>query len=106
MIFTWTPDLITAALDVLTDQQRAALECLTSLSKGQEKPGPTRLKKHGFRNLDEYETNLEAAREIAIAHFAELGIRRMDDLAFVEPDRSTEGRIQKVVRKKACAVAA
>jgi len=106
MIFAWTPDLIDSAVGMLTDQQRSALDCFVSLSKGQDKPGPVRLKKHGFADLDEYKANLASAREIAKAHFADLGIRHVDDLAFVEPDRSTEGRIQKAVRKTACAVAA
>ena len=106
MIFAWTPELIDGALGTLTDQQRAALDCLQSLSKNQEKPGPTRLKKYGFKDLDDYERNLAAARETAKAHFAELGIRRMDDLSFTEPNHSTEGRIQKAMRKAVCAVAA
>src|SRR5690349_1397220 len=106
MIFAWTPDLINDSLHTLTAQQRAALECLQSLSNGQEKPGPTRLKNYGFQTLDDYERNLEAARQIATAHFGELGIRRIDDLSFAEPGRSTEGRIQHAVRKAACAGAA
>jgi len=48
----------------------------------QEKPGPTRLKKYGFQNSDEYEANLQAARETAISHFAEKGIGHLDDLSF------------------------
>ena len=106
MIFSWTPDLIADALGSLTDRQRAALDCFMSLSKGQERPGPTRLKKHGFDDIDDYEENLGSAREIAIAHFAKQGIKHVDDLIFPEPDRSTEGRIQKAVRKMSCSAEA
>lgn len=106
MIFNWTPELINESLDRMTDHQRAALDCFMSLDKNQERPGPVRLKKHGFSDLADYEKNLAAAREIAQAHFAEKGIRRIDDLAFIEPDRSAEGRIQRGVQKAVCKAAA
>jgi hypothetical protein len=106
MIFNWTPEFINASLVSLTAKQRAALDCLLSLSKSMTRPGPARLKKYSFQNLDEYEANLQTAREIAIAHFAEKGIRHVDDLSFPEADRSTEGRIQKAAQKAVCAAAA
>lgn len=106
MLFTWTPDLINESLGTLTDKQRAALDCFLSLSKNQTKPGPVRMKKYGFTDLDDYDRTLASARETAMAHFAEPGIHHLSDLSFTEPNRSTEGRIQKAVQKAACAVAA
>jgi hypothetical protein len=106
MIFAWTTELIEECLTLLTPQQRTALNCFLSLSRNQKKPGPVRLKKYGFTNLQEYEAHLQSARESAIGHFAEKGIRRVDDVAFPEPDRSTEGRIQHAARKTFCNAAA
>ena len=99
MLFNWTPDLIATALDVLTEHERAALECLLSFSRNQTKPGPVRLTKYGFKNLDDYERNLKTARKKAGAYFADMGIRHVDDLSFPESDRSTEGRMQVAAKK-------
>jgi hypothetical protein len=106
MLFTWTPEIIEAGLATLTEQQRAALDCFLSLSKGMTKPGPVRLKKYGFKDLHEYEVNLQSARETAVGHFGGMGIRHFDDLILPEPERSAEGRIQHAMRKVACAAAA
>ncbi len=106
MIFTWTPEIINSALDTLTTQQRAALDCFMSLSKNMKKPGAVRLREFGFETLNDYEANLQSARETAMAHFAQRGIRHVDDLGFAEPERSNEGRIQNAARKVACAAVA
>jgi hypothetical protein len=101
MIFNWNSELINDSVLTLNNHQRAALDCFISLSKGQTKPGPVRLKRFGFTDLPDYESNLAAARKITVAHFAKRGIRRVDDLSFAEPNRSTDDRIEKAVRKAA-----
>ena len=94
MIFNWNPTLIHDSLAGLTDQQRAALDCVMSLSKNMTKPGAVRLRWFGFKSLEEYEDTLSTAREHVRLYFAGLGISRVEDLPFEEQGRSTEARLQ------------
>jgi hypothetical protein len=60
MMSNRTPELIDAALCVLSREEHAALDCLPSLTKHVTKPGPVRLKKYRFSALHEYEAPLKA----------------------------------------------
>jgi hypothetical protein len=98
MIFNWNPTLIQESLTGLTNQQRAALDCVMSLSKKMTKPGAVRLRRFGFDSLEEYEDALSTAREHVRQYFAGLGISRVEDLPFEEQGRSTEARLQSAAR--------
>jgi hypothetical protein len=97
MLFNWNPKLINDSLAGLTAQERAALDCLMSLTKNMTKPGAVRLKRFGFDTLDEYEARLSSAREHVRQYFAGLGISRVEDLPFEEQGRSTDARLQSAI---------
>lgn len=78
-------------MSTLTQHQRAAIDLMINGAK----PGPVRLEKFGFDNLDQYSTALETARSRLRNWFAVWGIHKIGDLDFVEPGCSAEGRIQK-----------
>ena len=97
MIFNWNPTLIHDFLTGLTDRQRAALDCLMSLTKNVTRPGAVRLRRFGFDSLEEYEESLSTARDHVRQYLSGLGINQVDDLPFEEQGRSTEARLQRAI---------
>lgn len=99
MLLTWTTEFIQTALSTLNEQERSAIHLTTELNGGKN-PGPVRLKKLGFENLEEYCATLQIARDKLKRWFAVWGIHRLTDLEFAEPGCSAEGKIQKAARAR------
>jgi len=95
MLLTWTPEFIHTALSTLTEQERSAIHLA---SDGARKAGTVQLRKGGFASTQQYAAALEIARAKLKRWFAAWGISNIDDLPFVEPGCSTEGRIQRAAK--------
>ena len=88
MIITWTPELLQAALETLTEDQRKALQLYASVGV---KIGTKRLKAAGLTK-ETYTTALQEALTRARDYFKFLGITRVSDLNFQGERDIDEGK--------------
>jgi hypothetical protein len=89
MLSTWQPDIISKALEFLTDQERMLIDLYINFPDG---PPKSTLTKLGFDPIA-FEQAAHAALLTARMWFAAMGIGSISDLTFPEPDRTLEGRL-------------
>lgn len=94
MLEYWTPELLSAALSLLPDKSRLALELAAT--------GDTTIKtvrEYGFADNTHYELTLETARTFLLRHFASMGVSKINDLQF--PPIGTSSDNAMIVRHRA-----